>query len=278
MPRRLLLERNVKTVTGNPSNITDPVTPDPAELLAEAERLGGGVGTEVVLNDNTFRVNGDTTVTIITGGGGAPAFKGTHLSLGALQAAHPTANPGDYADVDAGVGQDITRYIWDDDDEDWKPAVGNIAGETAASIKTKYESNADTNAFTDAEKSLLGALPISIVMPVTGETENLAALTDVFTMRAPFAFLLTEVRASVSTAPVGSAAQIRVKKNGATVLTTDITIDDGEETSESAATSPVIDAAQDDFADDDEITVDIVAIGSTTAGAGLKVTLNGTRA
>lgn len=38
----------------------------------------------------------------------------------------------------------------------WKKVVSS--GETAASIKTKYESNADTNAFTDTEKSKLGAI------------------------------------------------------------------------------------------------------------------------
>lgn len=38
----------------------------------------------------------------------------------------------------------------------WKKVVSS--GETAASIKTKYESNADTNAYTDAEKTKVGAI------------------------------------------------------------------------------------------------------------------------
>ena len=43
-------------------------------------------------------------------------FKGQYVSLVALQTAHPTANVGDYANVDAGVGQEVTRYVWDADD------------------------------------------------------------------------------------------------------------------------------------------------------------------
>jgi hypothetical protein len=46
-------------------------------------------------------------------------FKGIHVSLVALQTAYPTANPGDYAFVDSGIGADSQQYIWDDDDSDW---------------------------------------------------------------------------------------------------------------------------------------------------------------
>src|SRR5688572_1698941 len=46
-------------------------------------------------------------------------YRGVYATLAALQTAIPTGNPGDYADVDAGVGTDIERYIWDDDDEEW---------------------------------------------------------------------------------------------------------------------------------------------------------------
>jgi hypothetical protein len=49
----------------------------------------------------------------------------------------------------------VALYIWDADDDEWVAAGGESTAETAASIKTKYESNADTNAFTDAEKSKL---------------------------------------------------------------------------------------------------------------------------
>ena len=84
-------------------------------------------------------------------------FKGVFASLGALQAAFPTASAGDYADVDAGVGSDTIRHVWDASDEEWQP-IGAGTPLTAADIKVLYESNPDTNAYTDAEKSKLGGV------------------------------------------------------------------------------------------------------------------------
>lgn len=85
-------------------------------------------------------------------------FKGTFVSLAALETAHPTAVPGDYADVDAGAADPVLRYIWDDSDSEWVAQAGSADPITAAQVKTLYESNADTNAFTDSEKSKLGGV------------------------------------------------------------------------------------------------------------------------
>src|SRR6185437_1623093 len=81
-------------------------------------------------------------------------FKGTFVNKAALDAAN-LGGEGNYADVDAGVGADVARYIWDNDDDKWVLQQGATTSETAASIKTKYESNPDTNAYTDAEKAKL---------------------------------------------------------------------------------------------------------------------------
>lgn len=72
----------------------------------------------------------------------------------------PTVNAvaGSYADVDAGAGNDAKRYIYDVNDAKFVPSASSVAGETAASVKTKYESNANTNAFTDAEKQKLAGI------------------------------------------------------------------------------------------------------------------------
>ena len=43
-------------------------------------------------------------------------------------------------------------------DSKFVKSASSVAGETAASVKTKYESNANTNAFTDAQKSKLDDL------------------------------------------------------------------------------------------------------------------------
>jgi hypothetical protein len=48
-------------------------------------------------------------------------------------------------------------YLWDVTDEEWVLG-GSLAGETPASVKEKYESNADTNAFTDFDVALVATI------------------------------------------------------------------------------------------------------------------------
>lgn len=83
-------------------------------------------------------------------------FLGTFLTSSAIPVVGAVA--GSYADVDGGVGNDVERYIFDVNDAKFVKSSSSIAGETAASVKTKYESNANTNAFTDSEKTKLSEL------------------------------------------------------------------------------------------------------------------------
>lgn len=108
------------------------------------------------------------------------------------------------------------------------------------------------------------------------ETTDLSAATGVATFRMPYAMTLTDVRASVTTAPVGSTLIVDINESGSTILGTKLSIDASEKTSETAATPAVISDSA--LADDAEITIDIDQVGSTTAGAGLKIWLIGTRA
>lgn len=83
-------------------------------------------------------------------------FLGTFLTSTDIPTVGAVA--GSYADVDAGAGQDVQRWIFDVNDGKFVRSTSSVAGETAASIKTKYEDNANTNAFTDAHKTKLDAL------------------------------------------------------------------------------------------------------------------------
>jgi hypothetical protein len=83
-------------------------------------------------------------------------FKGTYTTPAALTSAWPGAAAGDYADVDAGAGADVQRYIWDISDNKWV-LQGGSTSLTAAQVKTLYESNSDTNAFSNAYKAKLDA-------------------------------------------------------------------------------------------------------------------------
>ena len=109
------------------------------------------------------------------------------------------------------------------------------------------------------------------VIACSDETTDLETGTANVTFRMPTAGTLTDVKATVTTAPVGSNLIVDINETGTTVLSTKISIDDGEKTSETAATPPVINDSS--LADDSEITIDIDQVGSGTAGAGLKVYL-----
>lgn len=116
------------------------------------------------------------------------------------------------------------------------------------------------------------AIPIACSDEATALTAGVAKVT----FRMPYAFTLTEARASVTTAPTGAALTVDINEGGISLLSTKLTIDAGEKTSTTAAAPPVISDAA--LADDAEITIDIDTIGSTVAGAGLKVYLIGSRA
>jgi hypothetical protein len=108
------------------------------------------------------------------------------------------------------------------------------------------------------------------------ETTDLATGTGVVTFRMPHAMTLTGVRAGVTTAPTGSTIIVDINEGGTSVLSTKLSIDASEKTSTTAATAAVISDSA--LADDAEITIDIDQVGSTVAGAGLKVWLIGTKA
>lgn len=101
----------------------------------------------------------------------------------------------------------------------------------------------------------------------------LGAASGVAYIRAPRAFTISSVRASLAAVSSSGAVQIDINVNGSTVLSTKLTIDSGEFTSITAATSAVVSAP--DIDDDDLIQFDIDSAG--TDAAGLIVTLLGTR-
>jgi hypothetical protein len=111
----------------------------------------------------------------------------------------------------------------------------------------------------------------SIIIACSDETTDLETGTGKVTFRMPYAVTLIGVKASVNTAPVGSTIIVDINENGSSILSTKLSIDASEKTSITAATPPVISDSA--LADDAEITIDIDQIGSSTAGAGLKVTL-----
>ncbi len=115
----------------------------------------------------------------------------------------------------------------------------------------------------------------SLIVACSDETTALTAGTAKVTFRMPFAFTLTGIRGSLCTAQTaGGIFTVDVNESGSSILSTKITIDNGEKTSTSAAAPPVLSDSA--LADDAEITIDIDQIGDGTA-KGLKVALIGYR-
>jgi len=113
----------------------------------------------------------------------------------------------------------------------------------------------------------------SIIVAASDLTTAITAGATKESFRMPYAFTATSVKACLATAQSsGSIFTVNVKKNGATIFSTKITIDNTETSTATAATPPVLSTTA--FADDDLITVDVDQIGDGTA-KGLKVTLIG---
>lgn len=84
-------------------------------------------------------------------------WRGTFPSLEALNTGVVNPVPGDYADVDS-PGGDVVRYIWDSTDSAWVEQSGVVAPITASQVKQLYESNPNTNAYTDGDVSKLAGI------------------------------------------------------------------------------------------------------------------------
>jgi len=128
----------------------------------------------------------------------------------------------------------------------------------------------------DASSNTLQNLPAELIVALSDETTDLTTGLAQATFRMPYAMTLTDLRINVATAPVGSLIYVNASTTGLAILSTSATIDASEKTSVTAATPPVISTSL--LQDDDEITFDLTGVGSSTAGAGLKACLIGTRA
>lgn len=116
-----------------------------------------------------------------------------------------------------------------------------------------------------------------IIAAVTDEVTPITVGGPKFTFRAPYPLDLTTgyIRCHVTTAPQGAAMIIDVHMNGSTMFSTPVHIDAGTETSVGSATPSVILPGALYVPDDAEFEVFVTQIGTTTAGAGLKVSITG---
>ena len=113
----------------------------------------------------------------------------------------------------------------------------------------------------------------SFVIACGAEDEALTTGTKV-TFRLPFAFTVTEVRASLTVAGTGgNLVTCDFEQNGTTILSTAITIDASELTSTTASTQPVVSTSA--LSNDASIDCDVDQVDSGGASKGLKMYLIG---
>ena len=154
---------------------------------------------------------------------------------------------------------------------------GQIHGYTSTQYALDVGNDSDILVCDSGEASGLKytANTTSFVVACSDETTALTTGTKV-TMRMPFAFTLTAVRASLTTAGTGAnLVTVDIEQGGTTILSTNITIDATETTSTTASTPPVISTSA--LTDDASIDFDIDQVDSGGVSAGLKVYLIGYR-
>ncbi len=173
-----------------------------------------------------------------------------------------------------GIGTEVQAYDAD---------LAAIAALVSAADRLPYYTGAGAAAlatFTSYGRTLLSAADSSVLKPIEFlsialSDEATAITTGVakVTMRMPYAFTLTAVRASLTAASSAGLPTVDINEGGASILSTKLSIDATEKTSTTAATPAVISDAS--LADDAEITFDIDVAG--TGATGLKIVLIGYR-
>jgi len=150
--------------------------------------------------------------------------------------------------------------------------AASVTMTTAWQIKELYSDGVGWVELLGGTAGSAGTVTESFVVPISDQTTALTTGTAKMTFRMPYAFTLTDVRASVSTAQAtGSALTFDINDGGTSILSTKLTIDNTEKTSTTGTAYAFSDTA---LANDAEITFDIDTVGDGTA-KGAVITLIG---
>lgn len=171
--------------------------------------------------------------------------------------------------------KDATTFLRGDDT--WVVVDTSFTASSTDTLTNKtFDANGVGNSISNIELADIAttAKTEAIIIAAGDETTAICAATGKTEFQMPYAFTLTSVRATLTTAPTTSGLfTVDINEGGTTILSTKLTIDLTEKTSTTAATAAVISDAA--LADGGIITIDVDAISGGASEAGLKVYLIG---
>lgn len=235
-------------------------------------------GTNVTLTIGDDAANEEVDVTInATGGGGGAPTGASYLTLGTdatLTAERVLTAGAGIGFTDGGAGGNLTVAM-------------DVNSMTAAPATVSYANDYvpiySNNATAMRKLALKDIRPTeAIVVACTDETTSgivLSTSVPKVTFRMPYAFTLTDIKASLNTAQASGATlfTVDVKKNATSIFTTKLTFDNTEKTTVTAVTPYAFTSTPMTFAADDEVTIFVDTNTAGNAAAGLKVTFIGSR-
>jgi hypothetical protein len=237
-----------------------------AGLSFIAEGTGITIGSDISVDVSEFMSNGANNY-ILTATG-ADTFQGE------TQLQYDGSNLKVVGGLQVGGGLEFTITESSDD-----ITLSNTVNDKKIDISVKdgggTGKRATFTADTHSDEIILKGIEEVIIVSLSDEETDLSTGTGKASFHMPYAMTLSKVKASVNTAPVGATIIVNIKENGTTILSTNLSIDASETTSETAASAAVISDAA--LADNSLITFDIDQVGGSTKGKGLKVTLYGKR-
>lgn len=146
----------------------------------------------------------------------------------------------------------------------------------AAILEIQNKIGANSSEVSSSHDFKLSHIPCDIYIACSDEVTALAAGASLVTFVAQRDMIISAIHASLTTHQSGgSIFTIDVNKNGSSLLSTKVTIDNTETSSRTAATAAVLSATS--IIAGDIFTIDIDQIGNGTA-KGLKVYIIGTTA
>lgn len=223
-------------------------------------------------------ISADRVLTFATGDASRTLTFSANATIGGTNSGDVTlAGSLDYLTLS---GQQITRNAIDLTTDVTGTLPGSAVGSatTSAAGVVELATDGETSAgvvVQGNDNRLVDAEAVVFVVPCSDNETSVTTGAGKGRVPVPFAFTLTGVKANAATAPTGSTFVIDINEGGVSVLSTELTIDATETTSTTAATPAVISDSA--IADDAVITIDFDQVGATVAGAGIVVTLYGTR-